>query len=224
MAISDNNRVFLDLEYLYPEMTAESGRPTSDKLRQIVQIAAIKFSESNQQLDELDILVHPTYTKTLPDFFSELTGIVQADLERGHGLYESLDVLEAFVANCPGRVYCFDKDYEVLVQNAGYINRGLTLPKFIQVKQLLPKWGIDPDGCSSGTLHQLVGVSLAGKPHNALFDVKSMASAVFSLEHNSLGLRTMGLHGDGSWRRFQQFQFSTCASFLKNWMRRHIFE
>jgi len=34
----EDKRIFVDLEYLYPKMTKEKGRPTSKEKRQIVQI------------------------------------------------------------------------------------------------------------------------------------------------------------------------------------------
>ena len=47
-------RIYLDLEYVYPEMTKEYGRPTDKNLRQVIQIAAIKvYVKTNKELETL---------------------------------------------------------------------------------------------------------------------------------------------------------------------------
>ena len=49
-------RIYLDLEYVYPEMTKEYGRPTGKNLRQVIQIAAIKVDvKTNNDDIQIDI-------------------------------------------------------------------------------------------------------------------------------------------------------------------------
>lgn len=175
-----SERVYVDLEYLFPGMNREIGRPTEKDLRQIVQIAAIIFdTESSQEISSFDILVLPTYDRILPPFFVELTGITQEMVDtRG---VEFSQALQKFIEFCGSRdIWTFDKDFEVLVQNCGYKNTAFALSgsPFVRVKPKLPAWGIDASAYSSGTLYRAAGLIMNGHVHNALHDVRSMAVAV----------------------------------------------
>lgn len=175
--------IYSDLEYLYPEMTKESGRPSSSDLRQIVQIAAIKVDELGNEIDTFDILVKPTFTLILPDFFVELTNITQDQVDQqAITLKEAIPQFISFVGTDVVRTY--HKDYEVWMQNADYIQYPFNLPKFQKVRELLPKYNINPDDYSSGTLYQSVGLNLSGHVHNALHDVRSMSATMTYLEKN----------------------------------------
>lgn len=176
-------RVYVDTEYCYPGMERGTPRPTAADKRQIVQIAAIIFdTDSGKEIAHFNQLVLPTYTKKVPEFFVELTGITQADVDRsGIPFKDALANFVRFVGDT--EVWTFDKDEEVFRQNCGY----LTLPwpftsPFVRVKALLPHWGINPAEYSSGTLYKTAGLKMDGHVHNALHDVRSMAQAIYTFE------------------------------------------
>lgn len=75
----------------------------------------------------------------------------------------------------------FDSEY-VLSKNE-HFDHSFPLPEFEKVRELLPKYNIDPTKYSSGTLYQAVGLKMAGHIHNALHDVRSMAAAMHVLEN-----------------------------------------
>jgi len=54
--------------------------------------------------------------------------------------------------------------------------------EFVKVKELLPKYSIDPNKYSSGTLYKAVKIKMSGHVHNALHDVRSMARTIYFLE------------------------------------------
>lgn len=172
-------RVYLDTEYCYPGMVKGTPRPTAADKRQIVQIAAIIFDTTTaSEVAAFNQLVFPTYEKQLPDFFVELTGITQQDVDQSAvGFAEAL---EDFIRFCDGLpVWTFDKDEEVLRQNCDYIKLGWSQKTpFTRVKALLPDWGINPNEYSSGTLYRAAGLDMSGHVHNALHDVRSMAYAI----------------------------------------------
>lgn len=179
-------RVYLDLEYIYPSMTRESGRPTGADRRQIVQIAAIIFDNgSGKELASLDILTFPAFAKKLPNFFTELTKITQGKLNKeGVPFAEGLKKLVDFAGSHP--IWTFNLDQEVLEQNCDYFNIAFPFKKnFTRVKPQLPKWNIDPEKYSSGTLFKAVGLKMSGQIHNALHDVRSMTQAVHALGKKS---------------------------------------
>lgn len=172
-------RCYLDTEYCYPGMMRGTPRPTAADKRQIVQIAAILMdATTGEELASFDQLVTPIYEKQVADFFTELTGISQADINRSGVEFEAaLAHFVAFVGDA--EIYTFDKDEEVLRQNCGYIDMAWPFAtSFTRVKSLLPDYGVDPDAYSSGTLYQAAGLQMAGHVHNALHDVRSMAAAV----------------------------------------------
>ncbi len=178
-----NIRVYLDLEYMYPGMAREKGRPTSADQRQIVQIAAIIFdNQSGRELASLDILTFPAFAKKLPNFFTELTKITQGKLnKKGVPFTEGFKKLVDFAESHP--IWTFNLDQEVLEQNCNYFNIAFPFKKnFTRVKPRLSKWNIDPEKYSSGILFKAVGLKMSGQVHNALHDVRSMAQAVHILE------------------------------------------
>jgi inhibitor of KinA sporulation pathway (predicted exonuclease) len=177
-------RIYIDLEYCYPGMTRLSGRPTSRDQRQVVQIAALQYDHhAGREVASLDVLVKPPFTRYLPSFFVELTGITQRQVDaRGVDFQTALAELVGF---CEGLdVYTFDQDWSVLQQNCAY--HGLAFPfadrPFKRVKTLLSKWGIDPAKYSSGSLYKAAGLDMKGHVHNALHDVRSMSAAVYALD------------------------------------------
>lgn len=175
----EKTRIFLDLEYLYPGMTREKGRPGEKEKRQIVQIAAIRTGlETGKEYGSFDIFCIPAYTRELPEFFIELTNITQVQVEEeGQPFPEAILKLSDFCQDDP--IWTFDADYGVLKQNATYFNIELPFKEeFIRVKPLLKGWGLDYKDYSSGTLYKATGAKLNGHVHNALHDVRSMSLAV----------------------------------------------
>ena len=176
-------RVYLDTEYCYPGMRRGTPRPTAADTRQIVQIAAIIFdTDTGEELASFDQLVIPTYQKELPEFFTELTGITQTDVDESAISFS--DALTNFVRFCDNLpIWTFDKDEEVLRQNCDYVDIAWPFREpFTRVKALLPGWSIDPEAYSSGTLYKAAEIELPGHVHNALHDVRSMSQAIHVFE------------------------------------------
>ena len=180
MSAQPSTRIYVDLEYCYPGMTKETGRPSEADKRQVVQIAAIRFNnQTGEEIDSFNKLVIPAYETVLPSFFEELTAITQADVEREGIAFP--EALQAFVDFCKNdQIFTFDKDWYVLRQNAGYhtIPFPYASKPFVRVKALLPRWGVNPSSYSSGTLYKAAGLRMSGHVHNALHDVRSMAYAL----------------------------------------------
>lgn len=183
-------RVYVDLEYCYPGMSKDTGRPSEKDLRQVVQIAAIIWNtETGTEEQSFDMLTHPAFEKQVPLFFTTLTGISQTTIdEKAVPFIEALQAFVRFCGDYP--VWTFNADWGVLKQNCTYFNTSFPFEEreFIRVKPLLSAWGIDPEQYSSGTLHRAVGISMDGHVHNALHDVRSMASAVQLLEAENKNL------------------------------------
>jgi len=177
-------RIFVDLEYCYPDMKKTDPRPTSKDKRQIVQIAAIVYDvKSGQELAAFDKLAKPAFETSVTPFFEELTGITQTDIEKkAISFQDALTEFKGFCGNYP--IWTFDKDQEVFEQNCQYFSIPFPFNEaFTRVKALLPGWDINPSEYSSGTLYKAAGLSMEGHVHNALHDVRSMAAAVRHFEN-----------------------------------------
>lgn len=177
-------RVYLDTEYCYPGMRKGTPRPTAADKRQIVQIAAIVYdAEECCEVASFNLLVTPIFMPTLPGFFTELTGITQAQVDAESISFEA--AYEQFFAFCQDYpIWTFDKDEEVLRQNCEYLNlRWLFQDPFIRVKAMLARWGVNPDDYSSGTLYKAANLNMRGHVHDALHDVRSMAATIAVFEN-----------------------------------------
>lgn len=183
--VSTSKRVYIDLEYLYPGMTPDKGRPSEKEQRQIVQMGAIIFdNETGQEIDPFDVLVEPAFEKILPPFFVELTRISQDMVNtKAIPFPNALRRLVSFCKDYP--IWTFHADQSVLEQNCQYFNISFPFKTpFIRVKDLLANWGVAPDQYSSGTLFKAAGLKMnEALVHNALHDVRSMANAVWVFEH-----------------------------------------
>lgn len=185
---SQDYRIYVDLEYLYPGMTREKGRPSEKEQRQVVQIGAILFdTDSGKEQASFDVLVQPAFEKNIPTFFTELTRIDQKMVDDSALPFP--DALKQFVVFCQNKpVWTFHGDESVLRQNCQYFDTPFPFDvPFVRVKNMLPDWGVDPDQYSSGTLFKAAKLKMNGdNVHNALHDVRSMARAVWVFEHQKL--------------------------------------
>lgn len=177
-----SERIYVDLEYTYPDMNRET-RPTDKDMREIVQIAAIRINTAGVELAHLDVLVRPKFQPKLPEFFVELTGITQESVDRvGVPFDEALMHFVRFCSDIP--IWTFIGDYDVFQQNCALhaIEFPFITRPFVCVKPMLAAWGIDSSVYSSGTLYRAAGLRMEGHVHNALHDVRSMAAAVCHFE------------------------------------------
>lgn len=193
---SSSKRIYVDLEYLYPGMTAEKGRPSDKEQRQIVQIGAILFDNTTgRECTSFDVLVEPAFEKKLPLFFVHLTHITQRMVDTKAIPFR--EALKQFVSFCKNySIWTFHADQSVLEQNCRYF--GIRFPfeaPFVRVKSFLPAWGVDPNQYSSGTLFQAAQLKMENmQVHNALHDVRSMARAVCVFEHRKNNDLKKSLH------------------------------
>ncbi len=182
--LENDYRIYVDLEYCYPGMTPEKGRPNEKEQRQVVQISAILFDNTTgREIACFDVITKPAFETKLPTFFIELTNITDDQVAKnGVSFPKALDEFIQFVQDYP--IWTFNADWGVLKQNCQYFNIPFKYEEtpFIRVRPLLAQWNINADNYSSGTLYQAAGLDMQGHVHNALHDVRSMAHAVHVFE------------------------------------------
>jgi inhibitor of KinA sporulation pathway (predicted exonuclease) len=79
-----------------------------------------------------------------------------------------------------GPIAAFGRDERVLEDNMRLygIAKARPLPPFYDLRGWFAALGIDPRGLHSCDLAPALGLAFAGKPHNALDDARSIASAM----------------------------------------------
>ena len=181
------DRVYVDTEYYFRQMSPTSGRPTDADERWIAQIGAIRVdTKTGVEHADFDELIRPRVGRRIPDYFFTLTGLTVEEMKRrGRSYLEGL--LRFFVFSQGAEIWTFDADERVFRQNCGLYRVRFPFEHhpFVRVKPKLAGWGIDPNSYSSGTLYQAAGLTMEGHVHNALFDVRSMAAAVHVFEHRT---------------------------------------
>lgn len=184
------DRIYVDTEYIFPSMSRESGRPTSDDVREIVQIAATRVNPiTGVELAAFDQLVAPTFVRPIPPFFSQLTEITIEEIEkRGVKYSDALSQFVDFSHNAD--TWTYNADWDVFRHNCQLheIPFPFEHQPFKRVFTMLAGWGVKNSASySSGTLHKAAGIAMDGHVHNALFDVRSMSQAVHVFEYTPNG-------------------------------------
>lgn len=177
--ISESEIVIVgDTEYTTFGPTRETGWPEPHHHKEIVQIAAIKLNlATGQEVETFDRFVRPTINPNLTQYFTDLTGITQNEVDL-HGVSFNVRLAEytAFCGDYPAWV--FNADGEVFEENCRL--NGASFPfvstPFNRVMPKLSAWGFEPNAFSSGTLYKAVGLKMGGHVHNALHDVRSMGA------------------------------------------------
>ena len=182
--------IIFDLEYTTWEGALDRGWDRDNEYREIVQLAALKVdSDTLQVIAKLDLLIKPTVNPILSDYFQQLTGIIQHDIDqRGLSFTEAYD---QFIEFCkPGLVFSYNNDMFILGENAA-LNKGIVcrITKtrdigFVNIAPYIHR--IDPGTISygSGRLWQFFNLP---KPHeadehDALFDCYSILAAIRHLQ------------------------------------------
>ena len=172
--------IITDSEYTTWPGALESdwGEPWMEK--EIFQTAAIRVDENFNEVAAFDVLTIPKLNSKLSVLSIELTGITQERLDREGVTYpETYNRYVEFCDDAYLPVICMSGDEKVVKQNLEIhglkhvFNNG-----FHRLMPFVLEQGTDLKGLkySSGDLHKLTRYPLKGMTHDALHDVRSMAS------------------------------------------------
>jgi len=148
---------------------------------ELVEIGAVRTDAATFTVqDTFQVLVHPKKNPVLSAYFTDLTGITQADLDaRGQTLPQAVTLFEAFVANSD-TVLSNGGDADVF--NQSFACHELDCPMDFSLY-----WNIQPAllklfpgnrSISSATLPELAGAEFVFKAHEALEDALAIAAAL----------------------------------------------
>ncbi|MDO8601250.1 MAG: 3'-5' exonuclease [bacterium] len=172
--------VLFDIECTTWEGAAARDWSGPGEHRELVQLgAAIVETKSFTEISTFSFLVKPRINPVLSDYFINLTGITQEQIE---GALNFSVVLEIFRYWCKGyQMYTFDKvgssrlfDRDVLVENCDLygIEFPFDLERFHNINEIFHRHGYAVK--QSGAAPEAFGVKPPARSHDALNDVRGL--------------------------------------------------
>ena len=152
--------------------------------RELVQIVAVltETTKGFTELSNFKSLVKPRINPILSDYFIELTGITQEEIN-SEGIDKFPVVLQSFYNwSSNYELYCFDNeskgsqlfDRDVLIENCELY--GIEFPfqseRFHNIQKIFRQHGYKIE--QSGTTPEAFGIKILTQPHNALNDVRGL--------------------------------------------------
>jgi inhibitor of KinA sporulation pathway (predicted exonuclease) len=175
--------IFYDTEFTAWEGSRERDWTGPGEARELVQIGAIRFDLGTlEEKEEFLILVKPVKNPLLSGYFTQLTGITNAELEKdGVSFTAAYKRFRAFMGKTG--TACFGGDAKVMRENLGWNNMPATETEFDSFnicpwfKETGAPYGIKGN-VNSGKLAALLGAPMKSiQEHNALHDARSIAAA-----------------------------------------------
>ena len=180
-----------DLEYTTWEGAAARRWSGPGEYFEVVQIGAIilELEPNLTEVAAFEVLTRPEFNPVLSEYFTELTGITNADLDTGAVSFGA--GFDQFVQFCAGtnQVLCNGWDYRVLHDNCTW--RGVDWPfdagSFGNLRPLFEKRvGTANNAAWSSKMPESLGLPVPGGAHTGLGDVRAIAIALRAMLRESL--------------------------------------
>lgn len=168
--------VLYDSEYTSWQGAQEREWTGPHEYREIVQMGAIKVDNpSLAETDALEILVKPRYNPALSDFFINLTGITQAEVDdKGVDFPAALTKFKSWCGDLP--IYSFGRDGQVVLENCALSNIPcpFSVSQFHNIREFFKQHGIPADDYLSSNIVEAFGKRPTRREHQALDDARSI--------------------------------------------------
>ena len=180
-----------DLEYTTWEGTNARRWSGQGEYFEVVQIGAIilELEPNLTEVAAFEVLTRPEFNPVLSEYFTELTGITNADLDTGAVSFGA--GFDQFVQFCAGtnRVVCNGWDYRALHDNCTW--RGVDWPfdagSFGNLRPLFEKRvGTANNAAWSSKMPESLGLPAPGGAHTGLGDVRAIAIALRTMLRESI--------------------------------------
>ena len=180
-----------DLEYTTWEGTNARRWSGPGEYFEVVQIGAIilELEPNLTEVAAFEVLTRPEFNPVLSEYFTELTGITNADLDTGAVSFGA--GFDQFVQFCAGtnQVLCNGWDYRVLHDNCTW--RGVDWPfdagSFGNLRPMFEKRvGTANNAAWSSNMPVSLGLPAPGGAHTGLGDVRAIAIALRTMLRESL--------------------------------------
>ncbi|MBI4132672.1 MAG: hypothetical protein HY473_01045 [Candidatus Sungbacteria bacterium] len=161
----------------------ERGWSRPDEFKEIVEIGAIRVDPlSLDELDALTIFAKPEKNPALSEYFIQLTGITQKEVdEKGMSFAEAIAEFAAWAGNCD--LYSYGRDDDVLAKNSQFA--GIVLPikqsRFKNIKEIFEAHGIPVENYMSSTIVRAFGKEPERRGHEAVNDARTILDGLREL-------------------------------------------
>ncbi|MBO6520566.1 MAG: exonuclease domain-containing protein [Rhodospirillales bacterium] len=182
----------MDLEFTAWEGSRARGWSGQGEEREIVQIGALKISGDDmlKECEALDILVRPRINPQLSDYFRNLTGITQRQLDReGLSFEDALMRLGTFLGGIDGPVYSMGTDCLVIEENCSLYDVAYPFDntRFADLRPILANTvGRSVAAADSSQLPQHMSFDNPGTAHQGIFDCRCIAETLRILRRRGL--------------------------------------
>lgn len=187
----ENSLILFDTEYTAWEGSMERKWSNENEYKEIVQIAAIKVI-NKEIVDKFNVLITPKINQQLSDYFINLTGITQKDLDKSIDFEIAVQNFMDFCGDL--NVYSYGYDYDIILENFKLykipINKYFDWRlKYFDIRDYFRQFNINVDNYSSGTIYKISNkIHEDASVHNALWDVKSILIAIKYIENKNIAL------------------------------------
>ena len=180
-----------DLEYTTWEGAAARRWSGPGEYYEVVQFGVIilELEPNLTEVSSFEVLTRPEFNPVLSEYFTELTGITNADLDTGAVSFGA--GFDQFVQFCAGtnRVVCNGWDYRALHDNCMW--RGVDWPFDAgSIGDLRPMFekrvGTANNAAWSSNMPESLGLPAPGGAHTGLGDVRAIAIALRTMLRESL--------------------------------------
>jgi len=170
--------IIYDTEYTSWEGAHARGWDGPGEEKELVQIGAIRV-QNFKEVDALLLYVQPRINPDLSDYFIQLTGVTQQDVDTKGILFE--DAYATFMqwaGDLP--LYSYGPDHDVLRINHRLYKTGVEIPatQFNDVRECFTATGVDVSKYMSSTIPKAYGLTPPPAGHDALNDARSIRMAL----------------------------------------------
>jgi len=175
--------IIFDTEYTAWAGSLEYHWSRPNEYREIVQIGAILVDTKQlSEIDNINLFVKPVKNPILSEYFTNLTGIKQKDIDE-NGIYFKEATLKFFSWCGSYPIYSYGGDEENIEENCGF--SGIPFPfnrsKFYDIKDLFKNNGVPVDRYQSGNIIEAFGKKATLRNHNALNDSRILLDGLREL-------------------------------------------
>jgi len=168
--------IIFDTEFTTWEGAMERGWSGPGEYEEIVQIGSILVdTETFEEKEHLLLFVKPVKNPKLSDYFIEITGITQGEVDQyGTTLATALKTLQEFAGN--NHFYSFGGDENVIQKNCDLLGIPFPLEKsrFHDIRDTFEAFGISTHGYMSSTIPEAFDEKPKRTGHDGLNDARTM--------------------------------------------------
>lgn len=174
----------LDMEWTSWEGAQARGWSGPGEYREVVQIGLIKVADTPElpETDAFQAFVKPIRNPVLSDYFKNLTGIRQEDVDRdGVTLAEAVEAMSGFLGDPTMPVYSHGGDGKRLRENCEEIDIDFIFDpnRFVDMTAPIAEFlGVRIGSLVSSTLPGAMGFEAPGTAHDAVDDCRCVAGAL----------------------------------------------